>query len=177
MQEPYLERALFVVGHPNAGKSVQLRSMFRDIRFDPNGKIPTSKKVRKYIRLSNERTLILRLTSPHEWENSPDEFMNEIEKSMGPGRSCFAGALQPDAENKMPDVVESVRLFVGHFSPERTRICFLSPDWQGNPIELTPDTHTIVDALRNIESVECMFIDARNRASNGLLLAEFFDFT
>ena len=165
MQEPYFERALFVVGPQDSGKSVQLRSMFKDKRFGTDGLVETKRNPRKYIRLGHNRMLIFRVQSPHETGQSPDKFHDWIEAKFSKGRYCFAGALQPVAENDMPDVEESVRLFVDHFSPERTRICFLSPDQRGNPIELEPDAHTIVDALRNIESVECMFIDARNRES------------
>jgi len=35
----------------------------------------------------------------------------------------------------------------------------------------------LVDGLREIPSVEICWIDARDRRVNGLLLADFFDFT
>ena len=38
----YVERALFIVGDPNTGKSVQIRSMFRDIRLSGDGQVPLS---------------------------------------------------------------------------------------------------------------------------------------
>ena len=60
------ERALFVVGEPNSGKSNQLRSMFRDIRLGTGGNIPSGRRLDEVYRLSNERSLYLRLTSPHE---------------------------------------------------------------------------------------------------------------
>ena len=44
---------------------------------------------------------------------------------MVPGRWCFAGPFQPEAFKRMPDVVESVRLFARAFEPERVRVVFL----------------------------------------------------
>jgi hypothetical protein len=66
MPSYYFERALFVVGEPNSGKSNQLRSMFRDVRLGTGGDIPMEKRLPELYRLSNERCLYLRLTSPHE---------------------------------------------------------------------------------------------------------------
>jgi hypothetical protein len=75
----------------------------------------------------------------------------------------------------MPDVVETVRAFVSRFDPERTRVLFLSPDRHG---ELLQERYLpFVSALRAIPSVESAWIDARERTPNGLLIAEFFDFT
>src|SRR6266480_7864616 len=66
----HFERALFVVGEPNSGKSKQLRSTFRDIRLGTEGNIPTERNLPEFYRLSNERCLYLRLTSPHEAKES-----------------------------------------------------------------------------------------------------------
>jgi hypothetical protein len=66
MPRYYFERALFVVGEPNSGKGNQLRSMFRDLRFGTHGDLPAGKSLDEVHRLSNERSLDLRLTSPHE---------------------------------------------------------------------------------------------------------------
>ena len=43
-QGVYIERALFVVGDQNTGKSTQLRSMFLDWRLNIQGVVPTTKK-------------------------------------------------------------------------------------------------------------------------------------
>ena len=132
------ERALFVVGDPNSGKSNQLRSMFRDVRLGTGGKIPWGKKLPELYRLSNERCLYLRLTSPHEAKESlgrkrrgSKARTNFLEKTAGiiegntphMGRRWnFAGALQPGTRHHMPDVVATCRAFVRYFEPERTRI-------------------------------------------------------
>ncbi|MCK4815705.1 hypothetical protein KA005_08045, partial [bacterium] len=133
-QNLYIERALFVVGDQNTGKSVQLRSMFADWRFESEGEIPTSAKIKESIYLSQNRSLHIRLTSPHEYGDTPKEYLDKIENKTQKGRWCFAGALQPNATNKMPDVLASVQKFVNKFSPERVRICFLSPDRHGSLI-------------------------------------------
>ena len=66
MPSYHFERALFVVGEPNSGKSNQLRRMFRDVRLGTGGDIPTERRLPELYRLSNELCLYLRLTSPHE---------------------------------------------------------------------------------------------------------------
>src|SRR6266852_2396937 len=66
MASYHFERVLFVVGEPNSGKSNQLRSMFRDVRLGTGGNIPTGRRLDEVYRLSNERSVYLRLTSPHE---------------------------------------------------------------------------------------------------------------
>jgi hypothetical protein len=76
----------------------------------------------------------------------------------------------------MPDVVETIRAFVDRFSPERTRVAFLNPDRHGYHLPEGPQT-IIVNRLRSMQSIEICAIDARDRTANGLLLADFFDFT
>ena len=66
----YVERALFIVAPRNFGKSTTLRSMFRDHRLGTAGKIPKAPKLPDEYRLGNERRLYLRLTSPHEANES-----------------------------------------------------------------------------------------------------------
>ena len=173
----YIERALFVVGDQNTGKSVQLRSMFLDWRFGSEGIIPISSKIKESICLSEHRSLHIRLTSPHEYGDTPKSFLDKIENKTNVGRWNFAGAFQPEASNKMPDVKVSVEKFVNRFDPERVRVCFLSPDLHGNLIHNKMSSFdSIVDSLISIDNVEVIFIDARSREANGLLLADFFDF-
>ena len=174
----YIERALFVVGDQNTGKSVQLRSMFLDRRFGSKKIIPTSSKIKEFIYLSEHRGLHIRLTSPHEYGDTPNSFLATIKNKTHEGRWCFAGALQPEASNKMPDVRTCVEKFVKRFDPEKVRICFLSPDRHGSLIHNKMNNFdSIVDSLLYIRNVEVIFIDARSRETNGLLLADFFDFT
>jgi hypothetical protein len=187
----HFERALFVVGEPDSGKSNQLRSMFRDVRLGTGGNIPTERKLPELYRLSNERCLYLRLTSPHELKesigrrrgrNAPTNFLEKTaekieENTPRSGRRWnFAGALQPYSMHHMPDVVATCRAFARYFNPERTRVVFLNPDRHGAWLQKTEHME-LVDGLRTIESVEVCWIDARDRTVNGLLLADFFDFT
>lgn len=188
MSSYYFERALFVVGEPNSGKSNQLRSMFRDVRLGTEGDIPSGRRLDEVYRLSNERGLYLRLTSPHEAgeslgkKRSKKNFLEKTARILDENtprfgrRWNFAGALQPRLRHHMPDVVATCRAFVRHFDPERTRVVFLSPDRHG--VSLEEARHMdLVDGLRNVPSVEVCWIDARDRTVNGLLLADFFDFT
>ena len=171
----YIERALFVVGEPDDGKSTQLRSLFIDKRYSKNGTIPTGKKIPETYILSHDRRLYLRLTSPHEYGESPEEFLKKVRSKTVEGRWVFASPLQPDPRNKMPGVVETVELFVREFSPERTRVCLLSPGQSGN--EGNHHLTAQFDGLWNIDGVECIVLDARTRARNGLIYADFLDFS
>ncbi|MGO8761385.1 MAG: hypothetical protein ACLP2P_15470 [Desulfobaccales bacterium] len=171
-----IERALFVVAPQDSGKSTQLRSIFLDHRFGMDGKIPKSSEQTNLpdtYYISNERFLYLRLTSPHENDENPDEFISKTRNKMVSGRWCFAGPFQVEAFKRMPDVVESVRLFAQAFEPERVRVVFLSPTRHG--VELNVQDHS--DDLLAIDHVELVRIDARHREANGLFLADFFDFT
>ena len=176
----FLERALFVVGPQNSGKSTQLRSIFRDSRLGTTGQIPSSSEKHKLAEIypiSNERRLYLRLTSPHEMGETPKEFFDKTRKKMVSGRWCFAAPLQPDAFKRMPDVVESVKRFTEALEPERVRVIFLSPTRQGEMLrDFAPD-RDLCGELLHVNCVEVACIDARRRDRNGLFLADFFDFT
>jgi hypothetical protein len=187
MPSYHFERALFVVGEPNSGKSNQLRSMFRDVRLGTGGSIPAGRRLEEVYRLSNERSLYLRLTSPHEAGESlgtkggKRNFLKKTAETIEENTPRFgkrwnlAGALQPGAAKHMPDVVATCRAFVRYFEPERTRVVFLSPDRRGRFLQKT-EHRGLVERLREIPSVEICWIDARDRTVNGLLLAVFFDF-
>jgi hypothetical protein len=189
MPSHYFERALFVVGEPNSGKSAQLRSMFRDVRLGTGGSIPPAPNLPEMYRLSNERSLYVRLTSPHERgeyigrrpAEDVDNFFGKTEEKINSNtpsfgrRWNFACALQPFAARNMPDVVETVTAFVRRFDPERIRVLFLSPDRRGTVLQ--PAHSPLVTRLRNMPSVEVAWIDAQDRTANGLLIGDFFDFT
>lgn len=176
----FVERALFVVAPQDSGKSTTLRSMFLDRRLGSNGIPPPSSEQRRLAEtynLSNERRLYLRLTSPHEYDESPAEFQAKARTKMGGGRWCYAGPFQPDAFKKMPDVAQSVMSFAKAFEPERIRVAFLSPNRHGETIGKFLPERDLTEELLAIPTVEVMCIDGRQRAKNGLLLADFFDFT
>ncbi len=189
----YFERALFVVGEPNAGKSTQLRSMFRDVRLGTDGAVPAPGNLTEIYRLSNERCLYLRMTSPHEAgecidaRRSPDGTTNFLDKTEekitantpGVGRRWnFACPLQPNSAKLMPDVVATCNAFVRRFHPERTRVVFLSPNWRGAFLQEQQEQYIApIAGLQVLPPVEVCWIDARDRTANGLLLADFFDFT
>lgn len=175
-----VERALFVVAPQDSGKSTQLRSLFLDRRFGTNGRVPATSEKRnlaEIYHISNDRWLFLRLTSPHEYDDTPKDFHRKIRAKTGAGRWCVAGALQPDAFKSMPDIVETTKLFLREFEPERMRLLFLSPTRYGNSLSDYSDGRDLVAELLVIPRVEVACIDARRREANGLLIADFFDFT
>lgn len=175
-----LERALFVVAPQDSGKSTTLRSMFLDRRLGTEGVPPPSSEQRRLSEiyyLSNERRLYLRLTSPHEYDETPQVFLEKTRSKMGNGRWCYAGPFQPNAFRKMPDIVESVESFVKAFEPERIRLAFLSPNRHGQEISSFVPGRDLTRELLAIPRVEVMCLDGRQRGKNGLLLADFFDFT
>ena len=178
----YFERALFVVGPPNAGKSYQIRDMFRDIRFG-NGGIPllNSRRPGK-IHLSNERKLFIRIMSPQESGDNWKKFITKILKTAQSGRWNLVSAMQTDPtnmetdpSNKMPDLKQCIKDFISEFNPERIRICFLSPVYMGNRLPVEIFDVTIPNLLGLDNRVECCTIDAN--FNHGLFLADFFDFT
>lgn len=176
----FLERALFVVAPQDSGKSTTLRSMFLDRRLGKEGVPPPSSEQRRLSEiyyLSNERRLYLRLTSPHEYDETPRDFLDKTMNKMGDGRWCYAGPFQPNAFKKMPDIVKSVESFIKVFEPERVRVAFLSPNRHGQEINSFVPGRDLTHELLAIPRVEVMCLDGRQRGKNGLLLADFFDFT
>lgn len=174
----YLERALFVVAPRHFGKSTTLRSMFLDRRFQTNGEIPEASKLPDDYAISNERRLYLRLTSPHESNESLPEFLAKTKSKMPSGRWCFAGPLHPDAFKRMPDTVTTIEAFINAFHPERVRVAVLSPNHQGVDVSDFLDGRDLLAELHSIDDrVEVVSLDVRRREKNGLFLADFFDFT
>lgn len=176
----WLERALFIVAPRDSGKSTTLRSMFVDRRLGTAGECPSSTeqlRLPETYYLSNERRLYLRLTSPHEFNESPDEFLNKCKEKMQNGRWCYAGPFQPNAYKKMPDVVASVEAFIKVFNPERVRVAFLSPNRHGHEVGTFVHGRDLRQELLSLSKVEVICVDGRRRGKNGLLLADFFDFT
>lgn len=163
-----IERALFVVAPQDSGKSTQLRFMFLDRRFSTDGRIPLSSEksnLPETYHISNERRLHLRLTSPHEYGDKPKEFCDKIKSKTVEGRWCIAGALQPEAYNSMPDIVESLEQFTRYFNPERIRIAFLSPNRHGIMLSDFLPGRDLSDEPLNLSKVEVACIDARKHAS------------
>ncbi|TAH37711.1 MAG: hypothetical protein EYC70_07020 [Planctomycetota bacterium] len=77
----------------------------------------------------------------------------------------------------MPNVVGTVRGFIREFHPERVRVVFLSPTRDGEQQKGLFSGSNWSRNLQRIPGVEVACIDARWKRKNGLLLADFFDFT
>ena len=176
-----VERALFIMAEPDSGKSTQLTSMLLDYRLGYCGEIPKSNRnLRKKYALSNERWLYLRLTSPHEYDEDLDEFLQKCEKQMTGKNNLYrwnyAGALQMSDRNRLPKGTKVVESFNIQFNPERIRVVLLSPDRFGNCIP-RDDVRSLIDELRCIPRCEVMIADATSRTANGLMFSDFFDFS
>ena len=176
----YFERALFVIGNQDSGKSNQLRSLFLDWRLGREGVIPDGGIPATYP-LSNNRWLYLRLTSPQEWDEDMETFLNKCDKKMcdhvnWPTRWNFACPLQISSSKRMEGATKVISAFSDRFSPERIRSVILSPEYRGKHL-----THSMLNQLhselRAIPRSEVMMIDATDRESTGLILADYFDFT
>ena len=170
----FIERVLLVAGAQNTGKSVQLRSMFLDPRLGNNGQIPGAPNLRMFMSYHLFRRLYLRLTSPHEARESLGRFLSKIEENTdGFHRWNVASAIQIDAAENMPNLIDLVTALDERFSPERIRVAILSPDRHGDILD---EALELMEALRGVSSCEAFCIDARSRERNGLLLADTFDF-
>ena len=179
-KKPYFERALFFIGDKETGKSTQLRSMFKDWRLGTRGRVPTQRKLTETYPLSNERWLYLRLTSPHEMEETLTDFLEKCTSKMivdPPAfRWNFAGALQRTPTKFLgpaPNVIEG---FIKRFAPERVRAVILCPLQTG---EILPDIEmsSLTKDLQRIPNLEIMTVDATQRERSGLMYSDFFNFT
>ena len=178
----YVERAQFILGDSGAGKSTQLRSLFLDRRFHKRGAIPEQKKLHETYYISNERRLYLRLTSPHEYGESLNEFLDKFENKMRyegveNNRWNFFGPLQiesPDT-NQIKDGKVVIKEFMDRFKPERVRAVILSPNCSGEFMK----RKTLLNHLEELHEINCEVIltDAQESEKNGLIYSDFFDFT
>lgn len=178
MASNYLERALFVIGDQGDGKSSQIRDIFRDKRFHHHGKsrIGDDGRLDDWIAISNERWLHVRVTSPHEYGEDIDTFLKKIEDkndSKSHYRWNFLGALQASEFRKMPHPEEAIRHFIKIFTPERVRAVLIVRTYEGEAIE-SHVMYRILDGLKD-SICEVVLIDAQR--DNGLMIADFFDFT
>lgn len=88
----------------------------------------------------------------------------------------FAGALQISATAQLPSGKEVIHKFINKFMPERVRVVILSPFWSGT--QLDPNVlHELIQDLWLLPKCEVMVVDATSRTANGLIYADFFDFT
>lgn len=178
---PYVERVLFLVAEPNAGKSTQLRSIFLDHRLHNNGNIPTAKNLPNTHRLSNERLLYLRLTSPHESNEDLSQFLEKCEYEMSTNdqnrsRWNIAAPLQPYPTARTPGAADIINAFAAKFQPERVRTIVLSPDRHGNLANPKLINSLSANVMSHPRS-DFLCADATGRQANAFIYADFFDFT
>jgi hypothetical protein len=155
--------------------------MFLDWRLGKGGVVPTARNVQNAYAISNERWLYLRLTSPHEAGETTNQFLNKCAATMQSNGSLarrwnFAGPLQPTGTGRIPAAPDVVEAFAKRFAPERIRVAILNPDRHGDWMSQA-DLLAITAAFRNMPSAEVVAVDATSRTANGLMYADFFDFT
>lgn len=168
-----VERALFVIGDQNTGKSTQLRSLFLDPRLGTQGRIPTWKFPGMYHRLGPGRWLYLRLTSPQEQRETLPNFLDNCARRLDPekGRWSVACALQASPTKKTPGAPEVIEAFIQRFAPQRVRAVVLDPDCAGENRLCVPG---LMKALRAIPNCEVMRVDATQRHAHGLEYTAYF---
>lgn len=179
----HLERVLLISGLQNAGKSTALRRMFLDPRFGTGGNVPRNRRL-GFVTISRERCLFFRLSSPHEAGDTLERFFRKLNRAMERAwnfywRFNFACAMQPHSNGTTADLVTFCEEFQKRLLPERTRVVQIHPRQDGEPGALLSTND--VDRLWAL-GVEVATIDARrprnaNWATNGHLLADYFDFT
>jgi hypothetical protein len=181
-QVAHLERVLFVCGSQNAGKSRLLRNMFHDPRFRSGRPIHYKGPVAQ-IALSQARRLFIKLSSPHErGETISDLFSlldGELRKAWRYGwRMNFACAVQPDDTGITPDIVKICEQLDARFLPERIRIAQINPRQDNSDASQDLLNRGQINRLWRINA-EIMSIDGRRagQPTNGMMLADYFDFT
>jgi hypothetical protein len=205
--QPYVERALFVIGNPGDGKTTHL-NLIRDNYLFQYVRNIRLKPVRRVYAISNERLLYVRSRSPHEdgkVVTLPDYF-RDIERDIAIQEAThihtqiaakvrwnFAGALwrtAAKAGKKVPIAEDCVAQFAAHFHPERIRLVVLfdgfQSDLRGSRASIRMLNHR---RLASISSpVEILYLRAtyesarskNNRwlmKSNRHFIADYFDFT
>ena len=180
---PRFERALFVMGNQNSGKSTRIRNMYADVRMGRHGRVP-QKKVRNFrtVRLSHERRLYVRIQSPQEAGETLTRFFGKIDKAIKrddpTARWNMVTAMQRGEGENIDDGVSVIDSFIRTYKPERVRVALIHPPAKGDLLteaELADTRDRIRDLERPGVVVEALQIEGRGR--NGLLLSDFFDFT
>ena len=176
-----VERALFVIGKQNVGKSTQLLSMFQDKRFGTGGEIPQGTARRSVgitFALGKHKRLYLRRSSPHETEQTIDEFLAICEKWMRPSgpplRWNFAGALQAKPTKKLAGAPQVIKDFSSHFSTKRIWAVILSPYHDGRHMDPTELAELTLE-LEAIPQCEVTMLCAESETANGPQFVAFFD--
>jgi hypothetical protein len=155
--------------------------MFEDPRIGHGKGVPNAGPI-PTVSLSRERCLHVRCTSPHERGETVDEFFDKLNRACRVAKARrfnYACALQPGVRNKAPAIVDFCEEFISRLAPERLRVAQINPHQDG--VTGAVLSMAEIDQLRALE-VDVLTIDGRRGPAtrpngNGLLLADFFDFT
>lgn len=137
MNAAHIERVMIVLGESNAGKSTFLRSMLASPSL--LGKWPTSKVVKSF-GVSADRSLKVRLTSPHEAINGGEPLVRTVEKiknqaivDYASGYSRLNYALPswyndaPKRAPNSPHFIDLITTIKEEFLPERILVIEIDP--------------------------------------------------
>jgi hypothetical protein len=175
----YIERILIVLGEQNSGKSKQIRGMLDNQRFGYDGDFPETGKTATSFALSSNRRLYVRLTSPHEWEESFDQMSSKIieEASRFPPNTRWNAIIpmQISASRKLPGGLSLIDNILVELNPERIRYVVLNPIHDGTYLD-SDLMDEIYGHIMDKERVDYCSIDARHELKNGTILLDYFDF-
>lgn len=162
----HLERALFMIGRGDAGKSTQLNSL--------KTVIAKGETRRRIFDLGNNRRIYVRSGSPQELGETLSEFLQACEYHMRNWdyRWNYACAVQTDPADKIPGAVGTITAFKKAFSPDRICAVILSPNRRGNRIP--GERKWLIKRLSAIGECEILTVNARKMNSNGPLYSKFF---
>lgn len=162
-----IEQVLLVAGHPNAGKSYQLRGVFRDPRLGGR-RLQPPRPPRHYYQVAPGRYVHVRLSSPHESKWTLKVLLERIRTITDrfPNANWLIGmATHISGNARMPvelgEVVSAVR---ESLHPGRIRVVVLSPDRLGHHVG-----KGAVAILDNLDGCDVHYIDARE--DRGLQIA------
>ncbi|MCR9221958.1 MAG: hypothetical protein NXI21_17175 [Alphaproteobacteria bacterium] len=76
----------------------------------------------------------------------------------------------------MPSVATAIDAFIKRFDPERVRAVLLNPNQVGDFTDASTLSKRLAD-LHALPRTEVIAVDGREKQGNGLIYADFFDFT
>ena len=136
-----IERILLVAGESNAGKSHQLRDMFRDQRLGGRP-LPPQGRPRAYYEITTGRYAHMRISSPHETQGTLDDYWSRVEKATTarfPDVNwlvAFSTRIREQGRGTqyVPALDEVIPAVQRRLDPECIIVVALSPDYLGREI-------------------------------------------
>ncbi|AZZ36403.1 hypothetical protein CIK05_06225 [Bdellovibrio sp. qaytius] len=195
----YIERALFIVGVQNSGKTTLINNAIDSVPHWLKIGTPRPKKIKNkkynlggsYI-ISSDRKLYVRTSSFHESGRNTAYFLKSMKDKTKTGRWNVICPMQPEATYtkegnvKMAEPAEAIKKFIERFNPEHIRVYLL--DLRFDKIEKTKKRKSVVvindkdirkhiSKLQKIKNVECTYLNVKNENKNNHTITDFFNFS